>query len=122
MPRTSVPRCYFKESCCAPVMQQMTREMAEGHRIVKRYFYSKKLDVYVTSVRGDEHGDGSKHPQGDAVDYGLPPKFPASSIEPVARELTEELRHANIDWPAGCSKLFDVVPASYGWHVEFDPK
>ena len=98
----------------------MTPEMAEGHRLIVRYFALRNTDTRVTCVRGGTHGPNSKHPQGNAVDYGFQGQNAIANREAIGDGLRECLNEGCPN--NGCSKVFDVVPEITHWHVEYDPK
>lgn len=81
-------------------IKMLTGRMALGARIVEGIYESMGLVCYVTSGDDSEHGPGSKHPLGDALD------FRTETVPLIKRAELAERAHQALGGPKG---QFDVV-------------
>jgi hypothetical protein len=89
------------------VYGNMTDEMARGWRKVKKFFSEKGTkNIFVTSIRDKIHGDDSRHPQGDAIDF---------YTDNVTLNLDILRKILGIN-------NFDIVCESDHIHIEYDPE
>lgn len=96
---------WYKEG----VLGDLNPGARRAKRKIEQYFNQHGEDLYITSKRDGNHGHGSCHPEGDAIDFKYPRRI--VSIGFIKNELRDLL-----------GKDYDVVSHKTHIHVEYDPK
>ena len=100
-------RCWYKEGV---VHQNFKKKILEAKQIVYDIYGGYGLDLFITSGEEGNHGCGSLHYVGKAIDIDLPP---ANLLDFIHRDIASALG----------GKGYDVVLHNTShFHIEFDPK
>lgn len=92
---------WYKEGVLGDLNPGIRRVKREIQKLYDKY----NADLYITCKRDGNHGPGSCHPEGDAIDFKYAPGPPSMS----------EIKKAV---PSDC----DIVFHKTHIHVEYDPK
>lgn len=92
---------------------EMHPEIKEARRQLEKAYHQRGNDLLILSANDSQHGVGSLHPDGKAIDI-------QDAIRILSkREILTVI--GNGDYAVG-QKKFDVVEYSWGYHIEYDPK
>jgi len=91
---------WYKEG----VIGDLNPGIRRAKRKIEQAFNDRGEDLFITSKRDGNHGEGSCHPEGDALDFRKPHTLRVSAIR--------DLLGAD----------YDVIEHSTHIHVEYDPK
>lgn len=102
-------RVWVKEG--ALIYKYVKRPIVKAMGIIYNVFEKNGLDVYYTSGVEGNHGAGSLHPHGLAIDVKLPPY--EKLVDDIYDDIVRELKVV--------SKYYQVILHKYShYHIEWD--